>query len=157
MTDEEIKALQEKADKAAELEKQLAEKEKALEVERAESKKAFEKRDAAKKELEAKEARIKELEEKETLTQKEKAELEKLVESEKAKTAEIETQTKTELLASLDEGHKKIAEKLSLMDLREYVKLNGQKPSGDTSTKTKNAGDKPKPNNWQDWNKQRNK
>lgn len=142
MTDEEIKALHDKAAKTEELEKQL-------EAERTEKKEIIAKRDAAKAEKTLTETRLKELEDKVKLTESEKLELSKLVDAEKAKFQEIETSTKAELLDSLDDDNKKLAEKLPLMDLREYCKLHGKKQAPGFGGKP-NGGNNEKPKTFSD-------
>lgn len=152
MTDEEIKVLQ---DEKAALELKAAELQKQIEAEKAEKKEIINKRDSVKAEKAAIESRVKELEDKVKLTESEKAELAKLADAKEAKIQEIETQRKAELLSELDDSHKKLAEKLSVMDLAEYVKLNGKQPGVDTRTKTKQQSEKPK--SATDWYNQREK
>lgn len=102
---------------------------------KAEAKKAFEKRDQLKKELEEREQKALEEQNKykelyESLNPKLKEFEEKLAKTEQekeeylSKLKSVEDSTKQELMAELSDEHKAIASKLSLEDLREYVKIN---------------------------------
>lgn len=114
---EEIKALQEKADKVAEFESKLQE--------------AIKERDKAKGKLrELDDAEAFKKGESERLLLEKKTELEKLqgelaeAKTYKEKFEAIETQTRTELLAKLDDKHKAIANDLPIDKLKSYVELN---------------------------------
>jgi tRNA U34 5-carboxymethylaminomethyl modifying enzyme MnmG/GidA len=144
LTQEEINSLKEKADKIAFYE--------------SEAKKAFKERDEAKSKLrEIDDAELIKKGEYEKLLQDSKKEAETL-KAELANAKEAETKynafvesTKKDLIESLPEEHKKIGEKLSLEDLKEYVKLNSTKTNYDKS-RTGGMSFTTEGKNWTDFN-----